>query len=268
MFENKIKGMWKNGQPILNGWLSIGNPFTAEIMSVQGYDSLTVDLQHGAMDYGAMLNMLLALRNSGVTPLVRVPSLEPGIIMKAIDAGAQGIVCPLVNTPQQASEFVSYLRYPPYGQRSYGPTRAAFAYGGYDLASSDNILALAMIETKQGVDNLEAIAATPGLNGLYIGPSDLTIGTQDGSLPPGFDRREPEMLEIIHRIMAVGKKHGLMTCLHCGESEYAAEAIRWGFDFTTVSGDTRLLAAAASLSVKTWREHITGGPPASGGPGY
>ncbi|MBX9451517.1 MAG: 2,4-dihydroxyhept-2-ene-1,7-dioic acid aldolase [Mesorhizobium sp.] len=256
MFENKIKSMWSEGRPILNGWLSIGSPFTAEIMSIQGYDSLTVDLQHGALDYGAMLNMLLALTNSGVTPMVRVPSLEPGIVMKAIDAGAQGIICPLVNTAEQASEFVSYLRYPPVGQRSYGPTRAAFAYGGYDFKANDQLLALAMIETQQGVDNLEEIAATPGLDGLYIGPSDLTIATQSARLPPGFDRREPEMLTLIHRIMEVGKRHGLMTCLHCGEAEYAAEAIRWGFDFTTVSGDSRLLSAAAAQSVRAWKDGV------------
>jgi len=254
MFTNPLKTHWQAGRATLNGWLSIGNPFTAEIMAAQGYDSLTIDWQHGALDYAALLPMLQAMRASNVTPLVRVPWREPGAIMKALDAGAQGIICPMVNSAAEAAEFVSYLRYPPAGQRSFGPTRAAIAYGGYDAQQANaEVLALAMIETAQGMDNLDAIAATPGLDGIYIGPADLTLGTQAGRLPPGFDREEPEMLALIQRILAACQAHGLAACLHCGSAEYAARAIGWGVRMTTVSGDSRLLAAAASASVAQWR---------------
>ncbi|MFT3689637.1 HpcH/HpaI aldolase family protein [Paenirhodobacter sp.] len=260
MFTNKLKQHWAEGRAAINGWLSIGNPFTAEIMAAQGYDSITIDAQHGALDYSAVLPMLQAMRASGVTPIVRVPWREPGAIMKALDAGAQGIICPMVNSAEEAAEFVSYLRYPPLGQRSYGPTRAAFAYGSYGLAANDEVLALAMIETRQGVDNLDAIAATPGLDGIYIGPADLTLGTQEGRLPPGFDREEPEIIALIQRIRDACKANGIRACIHCGTPDYAARAIGWGFDLTTVGGDTRLLATAAAASVARWRE-LTGSAP-------
>ena len=125
MIKNKLKQLWAEGRPTINGWLSIGNPFTAEIMAAQGYDSVTIDVQHGALDYSSVLPMFQAMRASGVVPMARVPWLEPGIIMKVLDAGAYGVICPMVNTPEQAAEFVSYLRYPPLGQRSFGPTRAS-----------------------------------------------------------------------------------------------------------------------------------------------
>ena len=163
MFTNKLRGIWASGRPVLNGWLSIGNPLTAEIMATQGYDAITIDLQHGALDFATALPMLQAMRAYDVTPIVRVPWREPGIIMKALDAGAQGIICPMVNSASEAAEFVKYMYYPPKGERSYGPTRAAFAYGGYDLKANDEVLAFAMIETPEGVDNLEAIAAVDGL---------------------------------------------------------------------------------------------------------
>ncbi|HEY0276018.1 MAG TPA: aldolase/citrate lyase family protein [Paenirhodobacter sp.] len=257
MFTNKLKKSWAEGHPAINGWLSIGNAFTAEIMAGQGYDSVTIDIQHGALDYASVLPMFQAMRASGVTPMARVPWREPGIIMKALDAGAQGIICPMVNSAAEAAEFISYIRYPPLGQRSFGPTRAAFAYGSYGVAANEQLLALAMIETQHGVDNLEAIAATPGLDGIYIGPADLTLGTQEGRLPPAFDREEPVMVDLIRHILAVCKTNGIAACLHCGTADYAARAIGWGFDLTTVGGDSRLLAGAASASVARWRE-LTG----------
>ena len=260
--KNRLKEIWASGRPVLNGWLSIGSPFTAEIMAAQGYDSATIDIQHGALDYSSVLPMFQAMRGSGIVPMARAPWREPGIIMKALDAGSLGIICPMVNNKEEATEFVSYMRYPPLGQRSFGPTRAAIAYGGYGVEANGEVLALAMIETKEGVKNLEAIAATPGLDGIYVGPADLTLGTQDGRLAPGFDREEEAMISLIKHIQSVCKKNGIKACLHCGTPEYAARAIAWGYDLTTVSGDSRLLAGAASASVKKWRE-LTGSPNAA-----
>lgn len=255
---NKLKQLWAEGKPALNGWCSIGNPFTAEIMAAQGYDSVSVDWQHGALDYGDLLPMLQAMKASGATLMARVPWLDAASIMKALDAGAEGIICPMVSTRAQAEEFLSYMRYPPLGQRSFGPTRAAFGLPGYGVHMNDQVLALAMIETAEGVENLEAIAATPGLDGIYIGPADLTLGTQGGRLPPGFDREEPEMIALIQRIAQVCKANGIRACIHCGTPEYAAKAIRWGFDLTTVGGDSRFLAGAAGASVKRFRDLTDG----------
>ena len=255
--KNKVKELWSTGKPVLHGWLSIGNAFTAEIMAAQGYDAISIDVQHGALDYSSVLPMFQAMRASGVSLGARVPWLDPAIIMKVLDAGAMNIICPMINNREQAAEFVSYLRYPPIGQRSFGPTRAGFASPGYGLAMNEEIVALAMIETAEGVANLEEIAETPGLDGIYVGPADLTLGTQEGRLVPGFDRREPEMIELIKHIAKVCSAKGIKACLHCGSAEYAAEAVGWGFDLTTVSGDSRLLADAAAASVKQFRE-LTG----------
>jgi 4-hydroxy-2-oxoheptanedioate aldolase len=258
LIKNKLKQVWANGRPTINGWLSIGNPFTAEIMAAQGYDSLSIDAQHGALDYSMLLPMFQAMRASGVVPMARVPWLEPGIIMKILDAGAFGVICPMINTPEQAAEFVRYLRYPPAGERSFGPTRANFSAGAnYALEANDEILAFAMVETAEAMRNLESIAATPGLDGLYVGPADLTFSLHQGRLIPAFDREEPEMIETLKTIVAVCKRAVKRAALHCGTAEYAARAIGWGFNMTTVSGDSRLLAAAAQASVSRFRE-LTG----------
>jgi len=258
MLANKLKQIWAEGKPSLNGWCSIGNAFTAEIMGAQGYDSVTVDMQHGALDYSSLLPMLQAMRASGVVPMARVPWLEPGAIMKALDAGAFGIVCPMVNDAAQAAEFVSFMRYPPLGQRSFGPTRVSVAAGAsYYAKANSEILAFAMIETKEGMANLATIAATPGLDGLYVGPADLTLGLTQGRLAPGFDREEPEMIAALKDILAACKANGIRAALHCGTPEYAARAIGWGYDMTTVSGDSRLLAGAAAASVAKFRQ-LTG----------
>lgn len=259
MRKNTLKQTWAEGRPTINGWLSIGNSFTAEIMAAQGYDSIGIDLQHGLVDYPSALTMLQALRASEVVPIVRVPWLEPGIIMKALDAGAYGIICPMVNTAEQAARLVDCVRYPPVGNRSFGPTRANFSAGAnYAAEANGEILAFAMVETAEAMANLDAIAATPGLDGIYIGPADLTFSLGGGRLAPGFDRDEPEMIEAIQTILRACKKAGIRAALHCGTPEYAARAIGWGFDMTTVSNDVRMLAAAAGGSVKRFRELASG----------
>jgi 4-hydroxy-2-oxoheptanedioate aldolase len=261
MIRNNLKEIWAEGKPTLNGWLSIGNPFTAEIMAAQGYDSLTIDVQHGALDYSSALPMFQAMRASGVVPMARVPWLEPGIIMKLLDAGAYGLICPMVNTAAQAAEFVSYLRYPPLGQRSFGPTRASYSAGAnYAAEANGEILAFAMVETAEAMANLEGIAATPGLDGIYVGPADLSFSLAQGRLAPAFDREEPEMVEALQKIVAACKKAGIRAALHCGTTDYAARAIGWGFDMTTVGGDSRLLAAAAAASVARFRELTAAAP--------
>lgn len=257
MIQNKLKAIWAEGKPSINGWLSIGNPFTAEIMAAQGYDSICIDIQHGALDYSDVLPMFQAMRASGMTLLARVPWLEPGIIMKALDAGAYGVICPMINTAEQAAEFVSYMRYPPLGQRSFGPTRANFSAGtNYAQEANGEMLAFAMVETAEAMQNLDAIAATPGLDGIYVGPADLTFSLAQGRLAPAFDREEPEMIVALKKIVAACKKNNIRAALHCGTPEYAARAIEWGFNMTTVSGDSRLLAAAAQESVTKFKKIV------------
>jgi 4-hydroxy-2-oxoheptanedioate aldolase len=255
MTRNGIRRLWGEGKPVLNGWLSIGNSFTAEIMAQQGYDALTIDQQHGFLGYDALAPMLQAIR--GPTAMVRVPWLAAGDIMKALDAGAMGIICPMINTREEAEFLVSAMRYPPDGQRSMGPTRAVFAHGAdYGKWANDEVLALAMIETADGMKNLKDIVKTPGLDGVYIGPADLTLGLTGRKYPTGFDREEPEMVEAIQEILARSHEAGIRACLHCGSCAYAAKAIGWGFDLVTLLNDVRLLAGAAKAGVDQARQLI------------
>lgn len=263
MIKNGVKLRWAEGKPVLNGWLSIANSFSAEIMAAQGYDSVTIDMQHGIVGYDGAVPMLQAMRASGVTPLVRVPWLDPADIMKALDAGAYGVICPMINTRAEAERLVSYVRYPPTGVRSFGPSRALFSAGaGYAAEADDEIICLAMIETAQAFENLEDILATPGLDGVYIGPADLTLGLQGRRYAPGFDRKEPELLDAIKRILTEAHKAGKRAALHNGTAAYAAEAVGWGFDLVTVSNDVRLLAGAADASVREFRRLVEDVEPA------
>lgn len=255
MTPNGLNLLWANNKPALNGWLAIANPFVAEIMAGRGYDSLTIDMQHGALDYADALGMLQSIRASGVTPIVRVPWLDPGSIMKALDAGAYGIICPMINNRAEAEALVSYMRYPPLGSRSFGPTRVSFAAGdNYASEANDNVMCFAMIETAEAMENLKDIVSTPGLDGVYIGPADLTLGVTNGRLPPGFDRQEPEMIDTIKSIIKAAKEAKIKVGLHCGAPSYASQAIGWGCDLVTLLNDVRLLAAAATASVNETRE--------------
>ena len=160
----------------MNGWLAIPSAFSTEAMAHQGWDSLTIDMQHGAIGYGAVVNMLTAISTTGAVPVVRVPWLDPGILMKVLDAGAYAVICPMVNTRADAEMLVAATHYPPLGTRSFGLARAVL-YGGADYLehANDTIVVFAMIETKQALDNLDDILSVEGLDAVYIGPSDLSL---------------------------------------------------------------------------------------------
>ncbi|WP_337009094.1 HpcH/HpaI aldolase family protein [Pantoea sp. AS142] len=258
---NNIKSRWNENKTVLNGWLSIGNAFSAEIMARQGYDSLTIDLQHGFVGYDDAKSMLQAMHASGVAPMVRVPWLEPGIIMKALDAGAWGIICPMVNNAEQAQQLVSCVRYPPIGSRSFGPTRVSISEGvDYGQHADDQVVCFAMIETAEAFKNLEEIVTTPGLDGVYVGPADLTLGLTGRQYRTGFDRDEPEIVDAIKHIVDVAHRAGKKAGLHNGSAAYAAKAAEWGFDLVTVSNDVQLLRTSASASVQQFRELNEGNP--------
>jgi 4-hydroxy-2-oxoheptanedioate aldolase len=250
-----VRDLWAKKKCAANAWISTGSAFVAEIFAMQGYDTVSVDMQHGMGDFGETLAMFQAIRAGGGTPMVRVPTLEPSIISRVLDAGALGVICPLIDTAEEARQLVSYVRYAPLGVRSSGPTRANLIYPDYTgtFANTQPIV-LAMIETQTGMDNLESIVRTPGLDGVYIGPSDLSIGLSKGKLPAGFDRQEPEMVAAIQKIIATAHTAGIKACLHCGSSEYAAKAVGWGVDLVTLLNDVRMMAAAAAASVKRFHE--------------
>jgi 4-hydroxy-2-oxoheptanedioate aldolase len=248
MRANLIKDKMTQGQAVVNGWLTIPSSISAEVMAHAGFDSLTVDMQHGLMHYDVALTMLQAVSTTRVTPLARVPWNEPGIIMKMLDAGCYGIICPMISSREECERFVGACRYPPAGYRSYGPTRASI-YGGSDYAANanDTVLTLAMIETKGAMDNLDAIMSVPGLDGIYVGPADLS---QALGGPPGADWQDGPVPAALEEILATAKRHGLFAGIHNGSSSYSKAMIEKGFDFVTIASDLQYLNTFARQAVQ------------------
>lgn len=251
MRENTLRKIWKSGGAAVNGWLAIPNVFSAETMAHQGWDSLTIDLQHGVVDYQAALAMLTAISTTPTVPVVRVPWLEAGIVMKTLDAGAYGVICPMINTREDAQKLVSWTHYAPRGTRSFGPIRALL-YGGADYPqhANDTIVTFAMIETRQALDNLDSILSVEGLDAVYIGPSDLSLSL---GCKPGFDDVDLPVAQAIDHILARAKAHGVVAAIHNGTPEAALARIAKGFQFVTVSSDARLMAAGAQQVMSRMR---------------
>ena len=251
MRENRLRTLWQADQTAVNGWLAVPNAFSAEVMAHQGWDTLTIDLQHGVVDYRDMVGMLQAISSTPTVPVVRVPWLEPGILMKALDAGAYGVICPMVNTREDAQKLVAWTSYAPRGTRSFGPVRALL-YGGADYPqhANDTIVRFAMIETAQALDNLDDILSVEGLDAVYIGPSDLSLSL---GCRPVFDDLDPKAAEAVAHILARATAHGVKAGIHNGVPAGALARSNMGFRFVTVSSDARLMAAGSQQILKQMR---------------
>ena len=244
---NKILKLWNNNEACLNGWLSIPNSFTAEAMSKMGWDSITIDLQHGQNDYFSSISMLQAISASEVVPFARVPWNEPGIIMRMLDLGVMGIIAAMINSKKECEDFVSYCNYPPVGQRSFGPMRAQLVYGKdyYEHANSE-VISLAMIETKEAVENIDSILSVPNLTGIYIGPGDMNSSY---GLKPSFDVKDNPTYANIKMIVKKAKEKGKIAGIHNGTTSYAKEMMNIGYKFVTVSSDFRSMTTHAQQIV-------------------
>jgi 4-hydroxy-2-oxoheptanedioate aldolase len=251
MKDNRLRALWAADRSAVNGWLAIPNAFSAEIMARQGWDTLTVDLQHGVVDYQAMVGMLQAVSTTDTVPVVRVPWLEPGILMKALDAGAHALICPMVNSADDAARFVSWTNYPPRGTRSFGPVRALLVEGpDYPARANAHVVRFAMIETAQALEHLDDILAVEGLDAVYIGPSDLSLSL---GCRPVFDDVDPPVAQAIDHVLARATAHGLKAGIHNGAPEVALARVAKGFRFVTVGSDARLLAAGAQQALQRMR---------------
>ncbi len=249
---NKLKQIWQSGGAALNGWLAIPNGFSAETLAQAGWDSVTVDMQHGVQDYLSAVTCFQAIQPHGVLPMVRVPWNEPGIVGKVLDAGAYGVIAPMINTEAQARAFVAACRYPPAGARSNGPIRAGI-YGastGYQKTANEEVLCIPMIETAEALSNLDAILDVPGIDAIYVGPSDLGFSL---GLIPILDREEPQIIEIYERLIRETSKRGIAAGIHCGSVAYAKRAVGMGFKLVTVGSDATFIAQGAKATVTGFR---------------
>jgi 4-hydroxy-2-oxoheptanedioate aldolase len=239
MRSNKLKDIWNSGHGASNFWLCLPSALGAEIAAHQGWDSVLIDMQHGQIGYEAMCAMLVAVSTTGAVPLVRVPWNAPGDVMRALDAGAYGVMCPSVDTAEECGRFVGACRYAPLGYRSVGPRRAML-YAGNDYVAHANgtVLAIVQIETRLGLQNVEGIASVEGLDMLYVGPSDLGLSL---GRAVKADQTDPVVVAAIDEVLACAKRRGLRAGIFCKSVDYARAMAKKGFDLVTVESDEGLL---------------------------
>lgn len=235
MRPNKVREIWASGGVVKNGWLALESTMAAEGMASVGWDSCTVDLQHGFADELTARQLFQVIGRYDCTPLARVAWNDPAKIMRVLDDGCYGIICPMVNTPEDATMLVKNSKFPPLGERSYGPQRGLL-YGGADYAAKANetIINMAMIETREAMSNLESICRTDGIDGIYVGPSDLALSLGH---PPAGVPVIPEVVGAIEEIVRRARDCGVVAGIHCGSVEMAKDWIAKGFQFVTVYTD-------------------------------
>ena len=251
-----LKLRWQRGETTLGAWCMIPTSLTAEILAKGGFDWVLVDMQHGCMGYETAVEMIRAIDLAGITPLVRVPWNEPGIIGRMLDAGAMGIVAPMINSVGEARNLVDACRYPPFGKRSLGPVRVGARDGlGYVASANDRIAVIPMIETAEALADVEAIAAVPGVDALFVGPFDLSFSL---GLRPGDNDGEPKFDDAIARINAAARSNSVATAV-LSTAALAPLRASQGFRMISVITDSVALAAAAHASLSSARSAIAEG---------
>ncbi|MFL5990718.1 MAG: HpcH/HpaI aldolase family protein [Rubrobacteraceae bacterium] len=254
MATNPIREIWAGDRPAFGLWSVMPGTIGAEILAKAGADYVCVDQQHGVIDYGSIAPMFQVIRAGGAAPITRVLSNDPFLIMKALDAGSWGVIVPLVNSAEDAARAVSACRYPPQGMRSFGPVLAADVIGSRDPEKlGGEVVCLVMVETREALERVGEIAATPGLDGVYIGPSDLALSL---GLTPTLEIMEGEHAEAVERIRESCHRNGIAAGIHSPSGEWARRHAQAGFDLITVASDAPLLRAAAGQEMAAAREGL------------
>ncbi len=257
MRENTLKEIWASGGAVINGWCSIPSSFSAEIMAHQGFDSITIDMQHGLVDYQVAVTMLQAISTTSVIPLTRVPWSDPARVMKILDAGSYGVICPMITDADEAEALVAAAKYPPRGFRSFGPIRAKYYGGGaihgggdYHEFADEETLVIPQIETEKAIRNLDSILEVPGIGAIYVGPSDLSMAL---GKEPRKGQRDPEVIEAMETILAAARRHGVPAGIHTNSVDVAVEMIGRGFQLVSLQSDDRFLMVRAKEEVDAVR---------------
>ena len=249
--SDRVRERWAAGEVALNAWLSLESPSSAGVVASAGFDAATIDLQHGAASLEQLGTLVGAIEPSGAVPFARVSWNDPAVLMRVLDLGVRGVICPMVNSAAEAKAFVQACRYPPDGDRSYGPVRSAFGSGReHTEQANEVVLTFAQIETAEGLEDIEAICATRGLDGVYVGPGDLSLSL---GLEAFADLRDVHLLEAFDRIVAVALAHEVVPGIHAPSVEGAVEMAGRGFRFVGSAGDAKLLRAAAEQAVSRVR---------------
>lgn len=249
--ENTVKRSLEAGGRAFNAWCSIGSGYVAEVIARLGFDSVTIDLQHGAIDYDTAFQMLQAISTTPAMPMVRVPWNNPALLMKLLDAGAYGLICPMINTRAEAEALVGACRYPPLGYRSFGPNRAVqYAGADYWRHADREVLLLAMIETRRGFANLDEILAVDGLDGVYVGPGDLSLSF---GAEPSMTPDDPVVASAIATIATAAAARSRIAAIHTDGPETARRRFAEGYRLCTLQSDIRHIVNGATAALESAR---------------
>lgn len=252
MSIKNLREIWKSGNTVINGWLTIPGSWTAELAAQSGFNALTIDMQHGLADYSTAVSMIRTISSLNIVPMVRVPWNEPVSIMRLLYAGACGIIAPMINNSADAQSLVQYCRYPPSGHRSYGPIKAGLAdEENYFADANHNILVIAMIEKKEALNELDGILKTSGIDGVYIGTVDLSISL---GLEKHGDLEHPVLKEAIDQILLKTEKLNLIAGIHASSPDQAIKLRRMGFNLITPYNDSKVLLKTAKKMVSSIKD--------------
>src|SRR5829696_3792043 len=248
---NGIRRAWNSGRAAFGLWCTMPEPLAVELIAAAEPDYVCIDQQHGLIDHRAMVAMIRAAGAAGCSPIVRVPSNEPWLLMRALDAGALGVVIPMVDDGEQAARAVEACRFPPAGRRSYGPIRAAAVIGSSDPADvAAEVLCIGQIETANGLENVEEIAATPGLDALYVGPADLALAL---GIPLAGSGDDPRHVDAVERILGACRASGIGAGMHTLSGELARRYRKKGFSMLNIGTDYELLTGAVRRELEAAR---------------
>ena len=252
MRVNTVKRKLREGKPSFGTWLSLGNLHATRVLARSGFEWLTLDIEHSAFDWSHAATIFAAVADAGCVPLGRVPEGDHYCIKRVLDAGAFGIVVPMVNTVEQARTAIAAAKYPPVGNRSVGggmhSLNFAAAAGEYYQRANEEILVVLQTESPTGVENAEAIYSLPGCDAIFIGPNDLRFNMRaaDGTMPT-----DQEHEALIQRVIEIGKRVGTPTGIHCMDPESALQRAEQGMQFLAVASDLRMLNTEVRRTVKT-----------------
>ncbi len=240
------------GETVFSGWCSLPYPLVAEMLGREGFAAVTLEAQHGLWDVASLLAGIAAVRQGGAAPIVRVPVGDFALASRVLDFGAEGLIAPMINTAADARAFAASAKYPPLGERSWGPHRVTMLAGVADQSvylreANDHVITLAMIETRTALANLDAIIDTPGIDGLFLGPSDLSIALSDGKT---LDPQSKEVERELDRIVAAAQKAGKIPGAFCHSAERAMALGKRGMRFLAVMSDLAMLRAGVGAAIK------------------
>ena len=251
---NTTKRLLKAGKPAIGTWLNLPCVNSAEVMAHAGWDWVTVDAEHGPMTIEMMNNMFTAIGTTQAMPMCRIPENDPVWIKQILDAGAMGIVVPMVCSAEEAANAVKYAKYAPEGIRSAGGGRWRFWAGDdYPMHANDEILVVVMIEHIEAVQRVEEILSVPGVDACFIGPNDLAWSM---GLGKGLGAKDPSHGEAINKVLAGAKKVGVPAGIHCRSVEEVWQRAEQGFQFLACTSDLNFMFGAATQGVKQIREKI------------